>query len=91
MRKYMPSAYMVDVDTDEPVFTRLCEYVRADDPLIAGAQDLLRDLRAARDDLAAMASDSNGWREWDATAVDQLLSHRLVRLNGALRRAEGSE
>jgi len=59
--------------------------------LIAAAPDLLRDLRAARDDIAAMALDSNGWRAWDATAVDQLLGHRLVQLNGALRRAEGRE
>jgi len=41
MRKYVPSAYMVDTETDEPVFSGLCEYVRADDPIIAAAPELL--------------------------------------------------
>jgi len=63
----------------------------ADARLIAAAPEMIRALRAVRDDIAALANDINGWRAWDATAVDQLLGHRLVRLNGALRRAEGRE
>jgi len=51
MRKYVPSAYMVDVETDEPEFNGPCEYVRAADPLVAAAPELLAALRRARDEL----------------------------------------
>jgi len=55
MRKYVPSAYMVDVETDEPEFTGLCEYVRADDPLVAAAPELLAALIRMRDEFNSYA------------------------------------
>jgi hypothetical protein len=63
----------------------------ADARLIAAAPEMLKQLRAVRDDIGALALDTNGWREWDATAVDELLGSRLVRLDDLIAKAEGRE
>jgi hypothetical protein len=59
--------------------------------LIAAAPEMLKQLRAVRDDIGALACDTNGWREWDATAVDELLGSRLVRLDDLIAKAEGGK
>lgn len=59
--------------------------------LIAAAPEMLKQLRAVRDDIGALACDTNGWREWDATAVDELLGSRLVRLDELIAKAEGGK
>ncbi len=59
--------------------------------LLAAAPEMLKQLRAVRDDIGALACDTNGWRAWDATAVDQLLGSRLVRLDDLIAKAEGRE
>jgi len=61
MRKYVPSAYMVDVETDEPEFTGLCEYVRAEEPLVAAAPELLAALKRRAERRDAFDDD-----EWEA-------------------------
>jgi hypothetical protein len=64
---------------------------KANARLIAAATEMLKQLRAVRDDIGALALDTNGWREWDATAVDELLGSRLVRLDDLIAKAEGRE
>jgi len=59
--------------------------------LIAAAPEMLKQLRAVRDDIGALACDTNGWREWDATTVDELLGSRLVRLDDLIAKAEGGK
>lgn len=59
--------------------------------LMAAAPEMIRALRAVRKEIEALASDTDGWREWDATAVDQLLGSRLVRLDDLIAKAEGRE
>jgi hypothetical protein len=62
-----------------------------DQRLLENAPEMLKQLRAVRDDIGALACDTNGWRAWDATAVDELLGSRLVRLDDLISTAEGRE
>lgn len=57
--------------------------------LMAAAPDLLHALRLIAEDLNAMDSDTNGWREWDATSVDQVIAGALRRADIAIAKAEG--
>jgi uncharacterized membrane-anchored protein len=59
--------------------------------LIATAPELLKEIRDARDDIAVLNSRAYGWRELDATAVDQMLASRLKRLRDVIAKAEGRE
>jgi hypothetical protein len=90
MRKYVPSAYMVDTENDEPVSTGLCEYVRADDPIVAAAPEMLAALKRMREVFEQLSEGD--WRRLDATYVDQLIeSDGLHGCDKAIAKAEGRE
>jgi hypothetical protein len=84
-------SYSVIVSRSESDADMAVDEVQANARLIAAAPELLAQLRAVRDDIGALALDTNGWREWDATAVDELLGSRLVRLDDLIAKAEGRE
>lgn len=62
---------------------------RANAQLMAAAPELLRAMRLIADDLGALDLDSNGWRTWDATAVDSLIAGALRLATLAIAKAEG--
>ena len=53
------------------------------------APELLNALMLIADDLSSMDSDSNGWREWDATAVDSVIAGAIRRADLAIAKAVG--
>ena len=59
--------------------------------LIAAAPELLRTLRLIAEDLDLLDRDTNGWRDMDATVVDQLIASSLRRADDAIAKATGEE
>jgi hypothetical protein len=74
---------------------RVHPLMRARDPhkaaLLAAAPAMLKQLRAARDDIAAMTHSTYGWRSWEEASLDEILDSRLVRLDEVIAKAEGRE
>ena len=68
--------------------TRAGHEVAADARLIAAAPSLLLCLRAA---LAAFTELDDGWREMDATLVDQIIATNRYAIEGCLLLAEGTD
>jgi antitoxin (DNA-binding transcriptional repressor) of toxin-antitoxin stability system len=82
-----------DVDGDEEVIT---EEDRANARLIAAAPEMLAALASIRSSLMELDDDGCGrpgcgWREMDATYVDQLISNNLRLAIDAIAIAEGRE
>ena len=90
MRKYVPSAYMVDTETDEPVFSGLCEYVRADDPIIAAAPDLLAACQAMAHDIRAIQL-TDGEHRLSEDAARQMLQFLERVISKATEGTNGKE
>lgn len=80
------ACYEVECSTSE---SALCN--RADVRLMAAAPRMLAVLRQAQADLELLdeSGDEVGWRNMDATEVDQLIGHLLYTVDKCINRAEG--